>query len=129
MSTDPAANNDEPGPAPPDSPSCHDGVTMTCPVCQQPFGPVGRRKYCGDACRATAYRRRRDAGRVPIVLPRGQPSKPVTVYACDSCGTRAVGDQRCEECRTFMRRVGLGGTCPSCDEHLSVEELLGGVSL
>ncbi|HEY6356967.1 MAG TPA: hypothetical protein VIX35_01905, partial [Vicinamibacterales bacterium] len=26
----------------PEPPSCHDAVTMTCPVCQRPFVPVGR---------------------------------------------------------------------------------------
>ena len=107
MSTSPATAGQE-------TPSCHDSVTMTCPVCQGPFTPVGRQRYCGDACRAMAYRRRRDAGQAPIDVPRSQPRKPITVYECDGCGTRAVGEQRCEECQTFMRRVGLGGTCPGC---------------
>jgi len=97
---------------------------MICPVCQHPFTPVGRQRYCGDACRATAYRRRRRVGQPPVVVPNGQPRKPITVYECDGCGARAVGEQRCEECRTFMRRVGIGGSCPSCDEPIAVEDLL-----
>jgi len=97
-----------------DSPSCHDAVTMTCPVCQRPFTPVGRQKYCTEACRAAAYRRRRDAGNTTVVVPKAQPRRPVTVYECDGCGARAVGEQRCEECRTFMRRIGIGGLCPHC---------------
>ncbi len=56
---------------------------------------------------------------------KGQPRKPITVYSCDGCGARAVGDQRCEECQIFMRRIGIGGTCPSCEEPISVNELLG----
>jgi len=106
-------------------PSCHDVVTMVCPVCRCSFMPVGRQRYCRDACRATAYRRRRDAGRAPVVVPRGELRRPITVYECGGCGARAVGEQRCEQCRTFMSRVGLGGCCPSCDEPVSVEELLG----
>lgn len=118
MTTSPAVSGDE-------TPSCHDSVTMTCPVCQLSFTPAGRQRYCGDACRAMAYRRRRDAGQAPVVVPRNQPRKPITVYECEGCGARAVGDQRCEPCQTFMRRVGLGGTCPSCDEPISIEDLLG----
>ncbi len=58
------------------------------------------------------------------MVPKGQPRKPMTVYACEGCGLRAVGEQRCEECQIFMRRVGLGGTCPNCEEPISVNELL-----
>jgi hypothetical protein len=58
---------------------------------------------------------------VPAALPRGS----VTVYECDGCGARAVGGQRCAECGRFMRRVGLGGACPHCDEPVAVVELLG----
>ncbi len=118
MTTSPAVSDDE-------TPSCHDSVTMTCPVCQGPFMPVGRQRYCGDACRATAYRRRRDADRSPVVVPKNEFRKPITVYECDGCGARAVGEQRCEECRTFMRRVGIGGACRSCEEPVSIEDLLG----
>jgi len=98
---------------------------MICPVCQHPFTPVGRQAYCSDACRAAAYRRRRDANRPPVVVvPKTQPRRPITVYECDSCGTRTVGQQRCDTCATFTRRIGLGGTCPHCDEPVAVNELL-----
>ena len=107
------------------SPSCHDGVTMTtCPICQAPFSAIGRRKFCSDACRAAAYRRRRDGGRALVVLPKSRPRRPVTVYECADCGERSVGQQYCEPCRTFMRRVGLGGSCPSCGEPVSVTEIV-----
>ena len=121
MSTEPANN----GAGRAGSPSCHDGVTMICPVCQHTFSPTGRQQYCGDPCRAAAYRRRRDAGNVTVIVPKTKPRRPVTVYECDGCGARAVGEQRCEECRTFMRRVGIGGECPCCAEPIAVNELLG----
>ncbi len=108
----------------PTSPSRHDAVTITCPICQHAFTPVGRQKFCSDACRASAYRRRRDAAQAPVVVPRAHPRRPITVYECDSCGARAVGEQRCTDCATFMRRVGIGGHCPSCDEPIAAVELL-----
>jgi hypothetical protein len=110
----------------PKPPSCHDAVTMICPVDQRPFTPIGRQKYCRDACRAAAYRRRRDASRAPVVVPKTQPRRPITVYECDSCGDRSLGEQRCETCSTFMRRVGVGGCCPACEEPIAVTELLEG---
>jgi hypothetical protein len=106
------------------APSCHDTVTMTCPICQQPFTPTGRQKFCSDACRAAAYRRRRDAGRPALTIPKNRPRRPITIYECDRCGTRALGDQYCPDCSTFMRKIGLGGECPHCAEPLAVTELL-----
>jgi hypothetical protein len=98
---------------------------MTCPLCQHSFTPIGRQKYCSDACRAAAYRRRRDNTHPAVTMPKAQPRQPITVYECDSCGARAVGDQRCETCGTFRRRVGIGGCCPSCDDPVAVVELIG----
>jgi hypothetical protein len=108
----------------PPSPSRHDGVTMTCPVCQGPFIASGRRAYCSDACRSAAYRRRRGGSPTPPVVPRTRPRRPITVYECESCGHRALGEQRCEDCGTFMRRIGIGGCCPSCEEPIAVAELI-----
>lgn len=97
---------------------------MTCPRCQATFTPIGRQKYCSDACRAAAYRRRRDAGRPTITIPKSQPRTPITVYECDNCGQRSLGQQRCPDCATFMRKIGLGGECPHCTEPVAVSELL-----
>ena len=105
-------------------PSRHDGVTMTCPVCEQALSPRGRQRFCADACRAAAYRRRREQQPASLVVPRAQPRRPITVYECDICGHRALGEQRCE-CGTFMRKVGIGGSCPCCDEPVAVTELVG----
>lgn len=107
-----------------DSPSCHDAVTITCSVCQHPFAPVGRQKFCSDACRAAAYRRRRDTQRPALTVPTARPRRPITVYECDRCGGRAVGEQRCPDCATFMRKIGYGGECPNCAEPIAITELL-----
>lgn len=113
------------GIAQPRSPSCHDTVTMTCPVCQRTFVPTGRQKFCSDACRAAAYRRRRDARPAALDVPKSQPRRPITVYECDACGDRALGEQRCETCNIWMRRVGIGGSCPSCGDPVALSELVG----
>ena len=100
-------------------------VTMACPVCGSPFTPSGRQRFCSDACRAGAHRRRRMAARPVLVVPAKVSRVPLTVYECDGCGSRAIGDQRCPDCSTFMRRVGIGGACPGCEEAISVAELVG----
>jgi hypothetical protein len=111
----------------PESPSCHDAVTTTCPVCQQTFTPTGRQKFCSDKCRAAAYRRRRDTARAAVTVPKSRPRRPITVYECDGCGARALGQQRCDTCSTFMRKIGVGGECPHCGEPLATNELAPGV--
>ncbi len=104
---------------------CHDSVTITCPVCGDSFGLSGRRTYCSDACRALAYRRRRDMGGIPpATVPKSRSRREFTVYVCNSCGERSLGEQRCSECHTFMTRVGIGGHCPSCDEPIAIIDLL-----
>ena len=100
-------------------------VTMACPACGSPFTPSGRQRSCSDACRAVAHRRRRSASRPVVTIPAAASRTPMTIYECDGCGSRAVGGQRCADCSTFMRRVGIGGACPCCDEAITVAELTG----
>ena len=107
----------------PEIPLRHDPVTIPCPHCGRPFVPTGKRRYCTDACKAAAYRRRH-ATVAPAPFPRARPQTPVTVYECDTCGTRTVGQQRCDQCGTFMRRIGIGGYCPHCDEPVAITDLL-----
>ena len=38
----------------------------------------------------------------------------MTVYICDSCDSRALGQQYCPDCHTFMRAAGIGAECPCC---------------
>ncbi len=106
------------------TPSCHDAVTIRCPVCATPFVPAGKRLYCSNACNAAAYRRRKQAT-PPVDVPRARPRRPITIYECETCDTRALGEQRCTDCGTFMRRIGYGGHCPSCAEPVAVADLLG----
>jgi hypothetical protein len=112
-------------PRSPGGPSRHDGVTMTCPACGGAFPPSGRRRFCSDACRSAAFRRRRGGHPPAIVVPAPASRTSITVYECDGCGERAVGVQRCPGCTRFMRRVGIGGACPGCDEAITVAELVG----
>lgn len=57
-------------------------------------------------------------------LPTRSP-RSATVYACPSCDTRYLGQQRCDDCHLFCRRVGPGGACPHCDEPVALADLLG----
>ena len=107
------------------APSSDASATMTCPVCAGVFVPSGRRRYCSDRCRRTAWARHHRPPLAPIVVPGpGRPRRPITVYECAGCGTRALGEQRCDECGSFMGRVGVGGLCPACDAPVAVTDLL-----
>ena len=56
----------------------------------------------------------------------GGSRRNATIYACPECDTRPLGHQRCPDCNTFSRLLGIGGNCPHCDEPVTVEELLQG---
>ena len=73
------------------------------------------------ACRQAAWRQRHPTPlpAVPARLPR-----PATVYEGPSCSTRYLGQQRCEDCQQFCRRVGPGGLCPHGGEPVAVGDLL-----
>lgn len=109
----------------PPAPWGDDDATMTCPACGSRFTPSGRRRYCSDTCRATAWRRRHQPAPTPLTIPTGISRQAVTVYQCPSCDARHVKQQRCDECGIFARRVGLGGHCPNCDEAVTIEDLVG----
>ena len=105
-------------------PSRDDDGTMTCPVCRRGFTPTGQQVYCSTACRKTAFRRRHQQGGVAVTVPDARPRREITVYECPDCGERLLGQQRCEECGTFTRRVGVGGRCPHCDQPVAISDLL-----
>ena len=46
----------------------------------------------------------------------------MTVYTCDA-RARALAEQDCADCHTFMRAAGIGGLCPCCAEPVAVAEL------
>jgi hypothetical protein len=95
-----------------------DTATMSCGVCGAPFVPSGRRRHCSTACRQAAWRRQHAAPVEPVV------AKTDTVYQCPTCEARYMGEQRCDECNSWARRLGPGGACPCCDEPIAVTELL-----
>jgi predicted RNA-binding Zn-ribbon protein involved in translation (DUF1610 family) len=47
----------------------------------------------------------------------------VGIYQCPDCGERIIGERRCPDCNLFTRRIGTGGTCPACDEIITIDEL------
>jgi hypothetical protein len=96
----------------------NDTETMACRVCGALFVRSGRRRHCSPACRQAAWRRRSQAPAEPLV------AKADTIYQCPSCEARFLGEQRCEECNTWARRLGPGDPCPCCDEPISIMDLL-----
>ena len=63
----------------------NDTATTVCGQCGADFTAVGHRRWCSDACRQSAWRRRRAAPRPT------QPAKIDTVYECPQCQTRYLG--------------------------------------
>jgi hypothetical protein len=63
--------------------------------------------------------------REPVEVPARRPRRAITVYECPQCESRYLGEQRCDDCGVFCRRIGFGGTCPHCDEAVAVEDLMG----
>ena len=100
------------------TPVRNDTVTIPCGVCGSQFTRTGRAKFCSDACRQAAFRRRRQAPMMPTVKPS------TVVYECAHCGTRYLGQQRCDDCNRWCTRIGPGGTCPHCDEPVAITDLL-----
>ncbi len=107
----------------PDHPSRDDNETTTrpCPVCGNGFTPIRRQLYCTNACRQTAHRRRRqpEAATIPPPAPR----RATTVYVCQDCDQRYLGEQWCPDCNRPCRRLGTGGNCPHCDEPVAFRDL------
>jgi len=100
-----------------------------CLACQAPLPAArGRQAYCDQACRQDAYRRRHatPAATPTNPLPPDTSRRTGTVYACPSCQTRYLGQQRCDDCNIFASRLGRGGTCPDCDSLITLDELLEG---
>ena len=108
----------------PQIPSRDDPETTRCPVCRRCFTPIGRQPYCSTACRKTAFRRRHQQPAPAITVPADRPRRQITVYECPDCGERYLGEQRCQACGTFARRVGIGGACPNCDEPVTITDLI-----
>ena len=101
----------------------------TCLLCAALL-PSARARYCSDACKQRAYRLRQPARGGPDLaalaqeLQRRRTRRAHTLYECPLCGERYLGEQRCPDCQRFCRALGLGGTCPHCDELLLATDLL-----
>jgi hypothetical protein len=105
-------------------PSRDDTATTTCPVCQELFTATGRQTYCRPACRKTAFRRRHQQPLAAISVPAARPRREFTIYECPTCADRLLGEQRCPTCGVFARRIDVGGSCPHCDQPVTLHDLL-----
>ncbi|HEX3219488.1 MAG TPA: hypothetical protein VNO31_15040 [Umezawaea sp.] len=106
-------------------PSRDDNETTTarCPICNSGFTPIRRQRYCTNACRQIAYRRRHHSADPVEQLPSTR-HRDTTVYTCDHCEQRYLGQQWCPDCNRPCRRVGPGGICPHCDEPVAIQDLI-----
>jgi hypothetical protein len=120
MTTSPASGR--PATTPPRNDDRND--IAACAACGQPFTPAGRRRWCSDACRQAAWRRRHPAAAAAAALAPAQAARDGTIYQCGDCGQRYLGQQHCPDCGTFCRRVGPGGPCPHCDEPVAINDLI-----
>ena len=93
-------------------------TTPACPVCRAPFERSGRQRYCSTVCRQSAWRSKRAAPVEPVM------ARSEVVYACPACDVRYLGEQRCDACNTWCRRLGPGAPCPCCDEPISISDLV-----
>lgn len=93
-------------------------TTAPCLRCGVAFDRLGRQRFCSTACRQSAWRLRRTAPIEPVV------AKADVVYECSDCDARYLGDQRCELCNRWCRRVGPGGCCPACDAPVAITDIL-----
>ena len=111
-------------------PSSDDVVTMRggrrCPLCGRTFQPRGRQLWCSPACRQAAFRGRHFDRLSPKLSQKIKRLRlrDATIYLCNGCGARYVGEQRCPNCHIFCERAGLGGECPHCNEPVLVADLV-----
>ena len=104
-------------------------ASRACPVCQTAITSA-RARYCSDACKQRAYRLRQpesvpvDLNALTADLRRRGDLVARTVYECPICEARFLGEQRCPDCHVFCRRLGPGGSCPHCDDPVTLTDLL-----
>ena len=98
--------------------------SRVCAACECHFPDRGRKAYCSDACRQRSFRlRQRPADELQLGFATRLP-KTAIVYQCPTCDATFLGQQRCDECGIFGRRLGPGGPCPHCDEVVAISDLL-----
>lgn len=95
-----------------------------CIACGRRFVAQGRQTYCSAACRQRGFRlRQRPTDELGLGLARRLPKISI-VYQCPECDARLLGQQRCDDCGVFARRLGPGGPCPHCEEPVAIVDLL-----
>jgi hypothetical protein len=105
-------------------PSRDDIATRICPLCEGSFTATGRQTYCRPACRKTAFRRRHQQPLAAVTVPAARPRREFTIYECPTCAERLLGEQRCPTCGVFARRLDIGGSCPHCNQPVTLHDLL-----
>jgi len=97
----------------------------TCPVCGTGLQGRADQRYCTPACRQSAFRARNTAAATrPEPMPStGRGRREHTVYECGDCGQRLAGEQWCPDCQRPARRIGPGGSCPSCGDAVTHAQL------
>jgi len=105
-------------------------VSRACPACGG-TPPSTRSVYCKAACKQLAYRLRRrtlhstvDPAFLRQELLRRRLLVAHTVYECQRCGERFLGERRCGDCNVYARSIGLGGSCPDCETVILLADLL-----
>ena len=86
--------------------------------------PPGRRTPCSPRAPKAAFRRRHQTPSAAVTIPAARPRRDYTIYECPDCSERFLGQQRCDQCGSFARRIGIGGPCPHCDEPVALADLL-----
>jgi hypothetical protein len=99
----------------------------TCPVCQTTFTPIRRQRYCTPACRQAAWRTRHPspAPEPTVTAATRTTRRGNTVYQCQQCDSRYLGRQWCHDCNKPCTRLDAGGSCPHCDEPVTITDLIG----
>ena len=109
---------------PPRNDMRNDIKTAACTVCADTFTPTRRQRYCTPACRQAAWRARHPHPRPAIVVPARTRRRDITVYQCQQCETRYLGQQYCHDCHHPCVRIDLGGLCPTCDTPITIGDIL-----
>jgi hypothetical protein len=61
--------------------------------------------------------------RTPAELPPSRSRKNDTICQRPVCGQRQLGQQRCDDCGIFTRRIGPGCPCPHYDELVAITDI------
>ena len=72
-----------------------------------------------------AYLKLADAAEaLPAVLDTAKTENLSPTATLETLQARYLGTQRCQDCNTWCRRLGAGGTCPHCDDIVAVKDLV-----